>query len=378
MNSLDRRAFLESALLSGALCLAGNPRAIHAARRDLPSVVIVIHREGTRLADTLEAPIHCPRLAEIAAGGVLYTACNRGGETPAAATRAILTGVPEGDDPAQPAHRDQPTLFEYLRRQTGASPFEAWLVGSASAAPETLAASPHPDYGPALGARVFHPEDALRPELLALARAGGTKGALAPADEAALPGLRAALVAPEGSEAAIVPARVMSALDAFVRTEAERPDLRSTEPGVADARSLRAAARILTHAAPRLLVVVLEGSGVADRSYEDYLAALRRGDEALGELGDAIRGNERRRERTALLVVSAMGRNQRVRDGICGRDDGSLSVRRSWLVAIGPGIRSGAVVKASVDATDTCATAARLLGIEAEHSRGRLLRQLLE
>ena len=148
--------------------------------------------------------------------------------------------------------------------------------------------------------------------------------------------------------------------------------------GANDVKALRVARNLLAIFRPRLLAVTLRAPDVAHGSFNDYVSAIRRNDEELGALYDAIRRDAELRESTALFVLPEFGRDRdlNLRRGLDHGDD-SDELHKVALVAWGPDFRRGKVVNQEVRSLDVMPTVAGLFGAPAGSARGTPLPGLL-
>jgi len=96
-------------------------------------------------------------------------------------------------------------------------------------------------------------------------------------------------------------------------------------------------------------------------------------------LWDRLQADPAYRDRTALLVTTDHGRHQEgVEDGWVSHGCGCRGCRRSFLLAVGPGIRADRVSEQIYSSLDLAPTLAHLLGLPFPYHRGRVITEILE
>ena len=123
--------------------------------------------------------------------------------------------------------------------------------------------------------------------------------------------------------------------------------------GANDAKALRVARNLLGIFRPKLLAVTLRNADIAHGSFNDYVQVIRRNDEELGRLLDAIRGDAGLRDSTAVFVLPEFGRDRdlNLRRGLDHGDD-SKELHEVSLVAWGPDFKRGREVTQAVRSVD--------------------------
>jgi len=104
---------------------------------------------------------------------------------------------------------------------------------------------------------------------------------------------------------------------------------------------------------------------------------VRRDEAAVGELLEAMRGDEELRDSTAVFVLPEFGRDAdlNARRGL-DHGDGSDDLRFVHGVAWGPDFRRNVVVKDDRRTIDFTPTIAHLFGAKARLSKGSVLREI--
>lgn len=329
-------------------------------------VVVVAFAGGVRSKDVIETPANVPNLMRIAKNGVTMpnVRCRNIGHYGAALS--IFTGNVEVMGIRENERGLNPTVFEYLRKDLGFAASDLWLSTSSGAQGKLFAHSDHPDYGAAYGANVLDGDGIFNVEFQKVLDAFGRPRADAAKesqlmdrltgamDPAALQGL--------GAGKAPDPAHVRR-IEKFILDELSGNTTRVTGPGSSDAKAIRIASNILRTFRPRLLGITLQNADIAHGSYNGYVEVIRRNDEEIGRLWDAIQQDPELREDTALLVLPEFGRDKDLNERN-GLDHGDTSdcLRKVFLVAAGPDFARDKVVRTECDTHDVAPTVLSLLG----------------
>lgn len=371
-----RREFLRRAALAAAAApLAGalraqRPLAAGIARPRLPfgtrHVVVVAFAGGVRGKDVIETPANAPHLHRIARNGVLLpnVRCRNVGHYGAALS--IFTGNVEVMGIRDDGRGLNPTMFEYLRKDGGLDASDLWISTSNGAQGRLFAHSEHPDYGAAYGANVLDGDGIFNVEFQKVLDAFGRPRRDGERDLAILDKLAGSLdteaLASLASGAAD-PAHVRR-VERFILDELSGSTARVTGPGSGDAKAIRVGLNILRAFRPRVLGITLQNADVAHGSYNGYVEVIRRNDEEIGRLWDAIQQDEDLRETTSVLVLPEFGRDQDLnqRNGL-DHGDNSECLRKVFLIAAGPDFKRDRVIRTECDTHDVCPTVLSLFGV---------------
>ncbi len=373
-RGLDRRALLSAAVGGGALALPGLARPRPArADRATRRVVVVAFAGGVRSRDTLGAEGSVPFLEEMASEGVLYTRVRTANLGHFGASLSILTGVAEPRGIRENARGPSPTLFEYVRKDLGLPPGEAWIATSGGTQQTNFSHGVHPDYGARYGANTLDGDGLFNAEFRDMIASYGRPRSVEGRERELLAQMRASLGGGEGAGAAEAAAQ----LEEYVLGELARGTADIRGANAADAKALRVARNLVAIFRPTLTGVVLQQADVAHGSFNAYLEVVRRNDAALGELWNAVRADPELAATTAFVVVPEFGRDAdlNARRGL-DHGDGSDDLNYVSAVCWGPDFRSGTIVREEVGVVDVCPTVCDLLGAQARHTRGRRLPRL--
>lgn len=379
MAALDRRSFLAGGALGAATFgLGASPMAAlrGVEKRKTKRVVVVAFAGGVRTRETFGTPGNIPNLVRIAERGVHFPRTRATNLGHFGATLSILTGISEARGIRDNVRGTDPTLFEYLRKDLGWESSEVWVSTSGGAQEANLSHSLHPDYGPRYGANTLDGDGIFNSEFKGILAAYGRPREMEPEELALLEKMRRAI----GSAGAGAPADVdaLSRVERFLLDELKSGTTDMKGLGAADAKAFRVARNLLAVFRPRLLSVVVREADLAHTSFNNYVQVLRRNDEMLGELWDAIQRDPELAESTALFVLPEFGRDTDLnsRRGL-DHGDGSEDLNYVSLVCAGPDFRRGESVRDEVRTIDVCSTVCDLMGAEARYSRGKCLPRLL-
>lgn len=383
----DRRDLLRAAAAGGALVGSGllerTARAANAfVERKTERVILIAFSGGVRTRETFGRAANVPNLAAMAAEGVLYPRMRTGNLGHFGATLSIFTGRSEARGIRENVRGDEPTLFEYLRRDAGLRAEDVWITTSGGAQQTNYAYGLHPDYGPRYGANTLDGDGIFNRDFKALVNSLGKPREMGEEEQKALESMRRSIGsglradrsgAREDREALENAARIES----YILAELSRGTADLRGEGAPDAKALRLARNLVSTFRPKLTAVVLQNADVAHGSYNGYVEVVRRNDAAIGEIWKAVRSDPALASSTAIFVLPEFGRDADLnsRRGL-DHGDGSEDLRYVAGVAWGPDFRRGSEVRDEVATIDVTPTICRLFGIEARLAKGRELPRL--
>ena len=383
---LSRRRFLASGAAAAGTALAlprgllGNallprlgPKTQH--------VVLIAFAGGVRKKDVIESPQNVPNLMRIASAGVTCPSVRVENVGHYGAALSIFTGRFEAMGIRENEPGLDPTLFERLRKDRALGAGDVWLSTASGAQGRLFAASSHPQYGPDYAANVLDGDGIFNPELKKVLDGLGKPAPETARDRELLDRLSTAI-----DEDALVLAKGQTAPDpqnvqriaGFVLDQLAGKNAQISGPGAADAKAIRTAADLLRVFKPRVLGITLQSADVAHGSYNAYVEVIRRNDEEIGRLWDAIQQDDALRDTTAVLVLPEFGRDKDLneRNGL-DHGDGSKELLEVFLVAAGPDFKRGKVCKDEIQSIDVCPTVLALFGERVEKGiDGKLIRGL--
>jgi len=366
MSRPTRRQFLESSALAGAALpqtqpaagsgLVGRGRPAHRTQR----VILVAFAGGVRSKEVLGTPENVPNLMRIASQGVTLPNVRASNVGHYGAALSIFTGNVEYMGIRDNERGLNPTMFEYLRRDGGLESGDVWLSCSGGAQSRLFAHSDHPDYGADYAANVLDGDGIFNVELKRILDRFGRPRNDSKADQALLTRLGSAL---DPSHLAKVKAgrpadpEELRRVETFILDELAGDNARITGPGASDAKAIRVGANIFRVFKPKVLGITLQNHDIAHGSYNGYVEVIRRNDEEIGRLWDAIQEDEELRTTTAVVVLPEFGRNKDLneRNGL-DHGDGSDDLRKVFCIAAGPDFRKDEVVSKEVRTIDLCPT----------------------
>jgi hypothetical protein len=290
---------------------------------------------------------------------------------------SIFTGVTESFGIRENERSIHPTLFEVVRRDAGLSASDVWLSTSGSEQETNYAYGLDPHFGSRYGANLIGGEGVFNAEFKALI--GGEDGIRQPdpKQEELLARLRAS-IAPDrpladGGQLTNDP-EAAARIERYILEELRGGTAAITGLGANDAKALHVARNLMAIFRPRLLGVTLRNPDVAHGSFNDYVAVIKRNDQELGRLFDAIRQDAELAGSTALFVLPEFGRDRDLneRRGLDHGDD-SDELHKVALLAWGPDFGRGKTMGREVRSIDVCPTIASMFGLAAGTSRGSLL-----
>ncbi|MFG0320291.1 MAG: twin-arginine translocation signal domain-containing protein [Planctomycetota bacterium JB042] len=382
---VDRRDFLKTAGLGlGAAALSGGAAPGAWAARLAPGrktkhVVLVAFAGGVRSKETIEMPENAPNLARIGAAGVVCPNVAAQNVGHYGAALSIFTGATEVFGIRENARSESPTVFEYLRKSLGLSANSVWLSTTGGNQQVNYSHGTHPKFGARYGANLISPDGVFNAEFKEIVEQFGTPRTPSDAEAAASTRLRGMLDGGAlGGERLENDAEHQRGIEKFILDEISGQTTNLTGPGAADAKAVRIATNILRVFRPTLLGVALNQHDIAHGSYNGYTEIIRRNDQEIGALFDAVRADPELRDSTTILILPEFGRDRDLneRNGL-DHGDGSEELGKVAMVGWGPDFRSGKVVKDGFKTLDVCPTVCSLFGVRPELAKGRVMRGIL-
>jgi hypothetical protein len=284
------------------------------------------------------------------------------------ATASLATGVYETFNNFAAVPPDNPTVFEYFRKDLKRPAFDTWVVAPSNGF-NRIGESDNRSYGAGLGAGVILPK-----RLLASALAPGEGNHY---DHLLRDNYETPLYAPQLSGNGIELhelAEVMKLSVADFVVHAKTLD----SP---DELSVYIARQLMRQLAPSLLWITLHDIDVAHAgAYSLYINGIQRSDRLCAEIWRAIESEPEYAGKTTMFILPDFGRDSDTDAGGNGfqhhRTGDQLS-RTTWMIVLGPGIRENVVVDRPVQSTDLVPTLGGLFGFQAKFSQGRPLTEVL-
>ena len=315
--------------------------------------------------------------------GVLYTRVTHAHRTSATSARRCRSSRAsrEARGIRENARGNDPTLFEYVRKDAGLPASQVWISTSGGAQQTNYSYGLHPEYGPTVGANTLDGDGIFNAEFKSLVEAYGRPRALEAEEQDLLKRLRAAIGAgsphARGSDVALNSPESAAKLEKYILDELTRGTADIRGANAADAKALRVARNLVTIFKPRLVSVVLQQADIAHRSFNGYTEIIRQNDAAIGELWNAVKADPELAETTAFVVLPEFGRDSDL-NSRRGLDHGDGSDDLNWVSTVcwGPDFKRGQIVREDVRAIDVCPTVCRIFGADPRFARGKVLPRL--
>lgn len=387
--TLARRQLLRAAagtgagLLVGATLLGRSAAAFADApvARKTRHVLVVAFAGGVRARECIGTPANVPNLMRIASQGTVMTSVRAANLGHYGAALAIFTGCPESQGIRENARGTSPTLFEYLRKSANLPAHEVWLSTTAGAQTVNFTHGTHRDYGAKYGANLIGTEGLFNAEFRDLIAGFGRVSVPAGPEADRVDRLARSLDpawiegAPGGGMANDPSANLK--IQRYILEELRGDTAQITGPGAGDAKAIRVARNLLRLFRPKVVGVVLQNADVAHGSFNSYVEVIRRNDQELGLLWDAVQADPQLRDTTSIFVLPEFGRDATLnqRNGL-DHGDGSEDLTRVFCVAAGPDFKKDKVLQRPVDAYDLCPTVADLFGVRTPEARGKVIKAL--
>jgi hypothetical protein len=373
----DRREFLRTAI--GAATATSLSGFVPLRAQQLPrgqKAVVVTFGGGARDEETFapEGQENIPHmLTELIPQSTFFTqVINRGILGHYVATASLATGAYETFNNFAQTPPENPTVFEYFRKDLKRPAHDAWIVAPSNGF-NRIGASDRRGFGPELGAEVLLPK-----QLLAAAMGGksGNDYEHLLRDNYESPLYTSAVGGGSGSH------------DVEIEKVADILKL-SVDDFTSHARSLASpdelsvfiARQLMRQLSPSLLWITLHDIDIAHSgAYSLYLDGIRRSDRLCSDIWKAIETDPEYKGKTTMFILPDFGRDSDISPGGNGfqhhRTGDALS-RTTWMMVLGPGVRQNAVVDRPVDSLDLVPTLGSLLGFSPTYAKGSPLREVL-
>jgi hypothetical protein len=282
------------------------------------------------------------------------------------ATASLATGRYETINNFASLPPENPTVFEYFRKQLHRPSSDAWVVAPSNGF-NRIGESSNRGFGAGLGARVILPK-----HLLSAALASGR------ADYQHL--LRDNYETPFYSPDLAGSEFELEQLETVLKLSVDDFKTHAQTLSSPDELSVSIVRQLMRQVAPSLVWVTLHDIDVAHAgAYSLYIEGIRRTDRLAGELWKMIQEEPEYAGKTTLFILPDFGRDSDQDAGGNGfqhhRTGDALS-RTTWLMAIGPGIREGVVYDRALDATDLVPTLGAMFGFSPSFAQGTPIREI--
>jgi hypothetical protein len=365
--SSSRRDFLRT--ITGALTASALPS--FAANPNAKAVVVTFgggaRDEETFMPDGQENIPHL--LNDLMPHAAFYSqVVNRGILGHYVATASIVTGAYETFNNFASVPPNNPTVFEYFRKDRKRPAEDCWVVAPSNGFAK-IGESGHRAYGPGLGAGVILPKRLLTAALSRGADRERYQHLLRDNHETPL-------FAPPVTGAQIDLARMADVLKLSVDDFAAHARTLAS----ADELSVYVAKRLMRQLAPSLLWVTLHDIDVAHSgTFSLYIDGIQRCDRLCLDLWQAIQSDPEYKGRTTMFILPDFGRDSDLDAGGNGfqhHRTGDAMSRTTWMMVLGPGIRPNTVVDRPVESVDLIPTLGALLGFDARFSHGKRIAEV--
>jgi hypothetical protein len=362
--SFSRRDFLRTA--TGAMCLGSPALNAMVAPRNRKAVIVTFgggaRDEETFMPDGQE---NIPRLLhELMPQATFFTnVVNKGILGHYVATASIVTGAYETFNNFAAVSPNNPTVFEYFRKDLKRPATDAWVVAPSNGFAR-IGESAHKLYGSGLGAGVILPKRLLSAALSA--NADGAQYQHLLRDNYETP-LYAPSLAGRQIELDQMAQVLKLSVDDFA---AHARNLVSP-----DELSVYIAKQLMRQLSPSLLWITLHDIDIAHSgAFSLYLDGIKRSDRLCAELWQTIQKDPEYANKTTMFILPDFGRDSDIESGGNGfqhhRTGDALS-RTTWMMVLGPGVKQNTVVDRPIESTDLIPTLGAYFGFDARFSSGK-------
>lgn len=366
--SFNRRNFLRTVTGAGAASaiFGASPLRGFVTPRG-KKVVVVTFGGGARDDETFmpDGQENIPHLLkELIPQATFFTqVVNRGILGHYVATASIVTGAYETFNNFAAVPPDNPTVFEYFRRDLKRPATDCWVVAPSNGFAR-IGESGHKSFGPGLGAGVILPKRLLTAALPAGGNDEQYRHLLN--DNYETP-----LFAPTLSGKQIELGQMAGLLKLSAADFAEHARSLASP----DEMSVYIAKHLMAQLSPSLLWVTLHDIDIAHSgTFSLYIDGIRRCDRLCAELWQAIQKNPEYAGQTTMFILPDFGRDSDIDSGGNGfqhHRTGDAVSRTTWMMVLGPGIRQNVVVDRPIESVDLVPTIGSILGFDARNSQGK-------
>jgi len=366
-----RRDFLRDAagLALGSTLL--RRRAFAGSPLKKRKVVVIAFGGGARDQETFapEGQENIPQLMrELIPQSTFFTqVVNRGILGHYVATASLATGVYETINNFASLPPENPTVFEYFRKDLKRPSSDAWVVAPSNGF-NRIGESNHRSYGLGLGARVILPK-----HLLTAAISKGRSDY----EHLLRDNYETPLYAPElaGSEFEL------EQLEKILKLSVDDFKTHAKTLSSPDELSVYIVRQLMRQVAPSLLWITMHDIDVAHAgAYSLYIEGIRRTDRLCAEIWKMIQSEPEYAGKTTLFILPDFGRDSDDDPGGNGfqhhRTGDALS-RTTWLMALGAGVREGVVHDRAMESVDLVPTIGSMLDFSASLAQGKPIQELV-
>lgn len=365
--STSRRNFLRIAAGLGATATVFGPGPLRAATTQRGrKAVVVTFGGGARDDETFseDGQQNIPHLLnELAPQSTFFSqVVNKGILGHYVATASLATGVYETFNNFAAVSPDNPTVFEYFRKDLSRPATDTWVIAPSNGF-NRIGESGRRGYGGGLGAGVILPK-----RLLAAAL---SQGGHAQYEHLLRDNYETPLYAPslQGHEFELD--QIASVLKVSVSDFTAHAQTLSSP----DELSVYVAKQLMRQLAPTLLWITLHDIDIAHSgAFSLYIDGIRRSDRLCADLWSTIQSEPEYKDKTTLFILPDFGRDSDMDSGGNGfqhhRTGDPLS-RTTWMLALGAGAKQKTIVDRPVESIDLVPTLGAVLGFDARFSQGK-------
>jgi len=371
----SRRQFLKAATgatLGASLFSFAPLRSL--ARTIVPGrkAVVVTFGGGARDEETFmpDGQRNIPHLlGELIPRSTFFTqVVNRGILGHYVATASLATGVYETFNNFAAVRPDNPTVFEYFRKDLKRPAFDAWVVAPSNGF-NGIGESGNRSYGDGLGAGVILPKRLLNAALL--------NGDASGLEHMLRDNYETPLYAPQIGNNTFELHKMSELLKVSVS------DFTTHARSLAspDELSVYIAKQLMRQIAPSLLWITLHDIDCAHAgAFSLYIDGIQRSDRLCSEIWRTIESEPEYKGKTNLFILPDFGRDADTDAGGNGfqhhRTGDPLS-RTTWMMVMGPGVRENVVIDRPVESIDLVPTLGAMLGFSPSLSKGKSLVEVI-
>src|ERR1700733_3122138 len=364
--SWRRRDFLRTVTGAGAAsALYGvAPRRAMALPRGRKAVVVTFgggaRDEETFLPEGRENIPHL--LTELIPRATFFSqVVNRGILGHYVATASLATGVYETFNNFAAVSPDNPTVFEYFRRDLKRPATDAWVIAPSNGF-NRIGESGNREYGKGRGAGVILPKRLLNTMLA---------GEGANYEHLLRDNYESPMYAPAVNGNEVEVHELAEALKLSV-SEFTSHARNLASP---DELSVYVAHQLMRQLAPSLVWITLHDIDIAHfGTFSLYIDGIRRSDRLCAEIWRTIQSEPEYAGKTTMFILPDFGRDSDSSAGGNGfqhHRTGDPVSRTTWMMVLGPGVRENVVVDRAVESVDLVPTIGARLGFEARFSQGK-------
>jgi len=279
------------------------------------------------------------------------------------ATASIVTGAYETFNNFAAVSPDNPTVFEYFRKDLKRPATDFWVVAPSNGFAR-IGESAHRAFGRGLGAGVILPK-----RLLSAALSAGTDG------ERYQHLLRDNYETPLFSPTLTGHQLELNRMAEVLKLSVDDFAAHARSLASPDELSVYVAKHLMRQLSPSLLWVTLHDIDIAHSgTFSLYIDGIKRCDRLCAELWQAIQKDPEYANRTTMFILPDFGRDSDIDSGGNGfqhHRTGDPMSRTTWMMVLGPGVRQNVVVDLPVESVDLIPTLGARLGFDARYSRGK-------